>query len=92
MTERLHTVIIDSHIAAGEPILRAVRDKPDEPGETGWYFLHSLEDPTSMDENCEVRRLWEILEIEPTLAPFMDLPPGSVLVRSDGNLDWKRVH
>lgn len=85
-------VIICSHVAIeGHPILRALRDEPIAPEFSGWQFTCGLYD----HDDASTGRVWlvdEIIELEPTLRPFIDCPPGTGLSRSSPNDAWIQAH
>jgi hypothetical protein len=81
--------IICSHVANQSfPILRAVRDEPTVPEDSGWQFLcDSFE-----DEDADLAKVWlvcEVLEHEPSLVPLIDHPAGTVLTRNSSTSSWK---
>jgi hypothetical protein len=83
--------IVCSHVASGKyPILIAERSEPDEPVDTGWQFVCNA----GFEENVDSAQVWaldEVLESEPSLSQFMNLPPGTELHRLDLNSPWKVI-
>lgn len=82
--------ILCSHVASGErPILIAERDEPEDPADSGWQFLCGED-----HEDWREAKVWsvrEILEIEQTLTPFINLEPTVRLVRLACDGDWINV-
>lgn len=81
--------IVCGHVATERlPILRAVRDAPIVPEDSGWQFLcGSVE-----DEDPGAAKIWlvcEVLDYEPSLAPFIDYPPGTELTRRNQTSGWE---
>ena len=67
-------VIVCSHVASGKyPIMFAERSEPDEPPDIGWQFICDAH-PHNRAEDARVWALSEILEIEPSLQPYVDHP------------------
>jgi len=91
MLESRAGVIVCEHVAElGLPVLRAVRDEPVRAEDSGWQFLCGGKG----DEPIKRAKLWlvrEILEAEPSLAPWLDAPVGTVLTRRDKADEWRRV-
>jgi len=78
--------IVCDHVALfDEPILRAVRDEPLEEVDSGWQFLCGGD---SHSTNAKIWAVHEVLSREPTLAPFIDLPPGTSLWRESAQDEW----
>jgi hypothetical protein len=84
--------IVCSHIAENNlPILRAVRDEPEMDEDSGWQFLCGV----SGEEDPEKARVWlvcEVIDNEPSLADYMELPPGTVVTRANSGESWKIGH
>jgi hypothetical protein len=80
--------ILCGHVATGRfPILYAARDTPLEEVDSGWQFVcNKHEEDLSEAKVCSVL---EVLEIEPSLAPFIHLPPGTKIIRDSAELPWK---
>jgi hypothetical protein len=76
-----------THIAKlGSPIQKAVRDRPIIPEDSGWQFLC---DGGEEETEAQVWALSEVIELEPTLAEFIDAPDGTVLVRDAKTNTWR---
>jgi hypothetical protein len=81
--------IVCAHVAtSGIPILLAARDDGTMPEDTGWQFLCNSVDEEDMQET-QVWSLREVIELEPSLAPFMNCVTGTVLIRDDQASTWK---
>jgi hypothetical protein len=80
-------VILCDHVASGiVPILRAVRDEPTAPEDSGWQFLCGCK-----EENSDAAKVWlvdEVLEHDASIAPFINFPSGTVLTRADASDKW----
>lgn len=83
--------IVCEHVAAGNmPILRVVRDEPQDPADSGWQCLCDCGE----DENIERAQVWaveEVLRREPSLNPHFSLPAGSCVVRRGLEAEWIRI-
>ncbi len=80
--------IVCPHVAKPDyPILRAERDEPTMAEDTGWQFLCNTAESESENE-AQVWALSEVIEHEPSLAEFVNYPPGTVLVRENQNSQW----
>ena len=80
--------IVCRHCASGKrPILYAERDEPVENVDSGWQFLCDVEQHDNV-EDAEVWSVEEVLQAEPTLRRFIDLPPGCSLTRADAKSEW----
>lgn len=79
--------IVCKHVTSENlPILRATRDRPLNPEDSGWQFLCN----TGRDEtDAEIWSVNEVLELEPSLSPFINNPSGTQLVRNDKKSQWK---
>jgi hypothetical protein len=72
------------------PILLAVRSEPLEEVDSGWQCLCN----SVLDESLSGAKVWlveEVLEIEPSLAPFIHLPPGTNLIRESPQDRWRQA-
>jgi hypothetical protein len=80
--------IVCSEIANDRaPILYAERSQPEDEADSGWQFLCG-----SPSENWQTAQVWavhEVLELEPTLKPFVDFPVGTVLQRASPESAWQ---
>ena len=80
--------IVCSHVVAGEPILRAVRDEPMDAADSGWQFLCN----SGADENIENAQLWSVTQVterDSSLLTFINSPVGTTMSRADANSEWK---
>ncbi len=79
--------VVCSHVAEeGKPILLATRDAPVDPVDSGWQFLCG-----AAEEDTERARVWSIrsvLKEDPSLLPFVEKPPGTMLRRRSTNSPW----
>jgi hypothetical protein len=84
-------IILCAHVASRElPILLAVRDDPVEEADSGWQCLCDSgrhEDPAE----AKVWAVDEVLKLEPSLASYIDLQPGTRVVRSSAHAPWQLV-
>lgn len=89
MLNRKAAAILCGHVARHEnPMLLAVRTEPEEEQDSGWQFLCNAAD----DEDWREAQTWdisEVLELEPSLAPYIDLLAGTVLVRAIRFSEWR---
>lgn len=77
--------IVGEHVASGKfAILLAARDEPIMPQDSGWQFRSNAE-----GERGKVWKLREVLELEPSLRPFLSSPIGTILRRETENDKWK---
>lgn len=80
--------IICSHVAKENlPILRAVRDEPMDPTFSGWQFTCGLNE----HENTDTGLIWlveEVLNLDQSLRPFIEMPVGTALTRGDAESSW----
>ena len=83
--------IVCSHIAKGGlPVLLAVRTEPSEPEDSGWQFLcNSGKEET--ESEAQVWLVSEVLDLEPGLAAFINLPVGTRLLRTNLNSKWTKT-
>jgi hypothetical protein len=74
-------------VAQGKsPILYAERTEADDPVDSGWQFLCGIE-----SEDISVAQIWaldEVVELDPSLLPYVALPVGTVLTRHTGSDAW----
>ena len=83
--------IVCAHVAKSRlPILLAARDEATMPEDTGWQFLCNSAGAEEM-QDAQVWSLREVIELEPSLAPFMNCTPGTVLIRDNQGSRWKSV-
>jgi hypothetical protein len=84
-------VILCEHVAKqGFPILLAIRDEPLEDADSGWQFVCNSSKPEDEDK-AQVWTVSEVLEIEPSLADYLDQIPGTILERDNKKSQWKKV-
>ena len=82
--------IVCSHVAEIEaPILLAFRDETDLPEDSGWQFLCGQKDHGDDVSKVHFMPLSKVLELEPTLAEWIERPVNSVLVRKDSESVWE---
>lgn len=81
--------IVCGHIAQdGLPILCAVRAEKQDPADSGWQFLcYSGQD--ELMEHAQIWALTDVLQREPSLREFENVPVGTRLVRENANAAWK---
>lgn len=80
--------IVCSHIASGLPMLRAIRGEPVEVADSGWQFLCD----SGLDEEDDEAQVWAFFEVgehTPSLEPYLDLPPGTIVCRTDEHSSWE---
>jgi len=81
-------IIICDHIAVkGLPILLAIRTEPTCNEDSGWQILCNS-GQLEKEENAQIWKLIELLDYEPSLAPYITLPPGTVLRRGSETATW----
>lgn len=68
------------------PILYAERSAPDEDVDSGWQFLCGAgnEDP----KKAQVWALGDVVDYDHSLAPYIEMPVGTVLSRSSPTEPW----
>jgi len=82
--------IVCLHVALGHlPILRAVRDDPTVPEDSGWQFRCAAVEDVDEPNMARVWAVYEVLEYEPSLADFIERPPGTVLTRKHPMSEWE---
>lgn len=67
-----------------------LREEPNNPTDSGWVFFSGLE-PDGYNENSEnfvICPLSKFLEIEPSLAEFIQAPVGSMFERPTDDSGW----
>jgi len=83
--------IVCSHVAKCRlPIKLALKNAPSFPEDSGWQFLCG----ESSNEDVQEAQMWsirEVLEREPTLVSFMDVPETTCLRRDSENGEWYKV-
>jgi hypothetical protein len=82
--------IVSKKVALGQSlILFAMRSEPVDEADSGWQFTEG----GSEIFGSESAQLWlvsEILELEPSLSPFINYPAGVKLYRGSENSIWMR--
>lgn len=73
------------------PILYAVRDEPIDDDDSGWQFLCGMDIDHNANSTPKLCGLGEVVSREPSLAPFIDHPIGTRLLRDSVNTDWKVI-
>lgn len=82
--------LVCAEVAANDdPILLAVRDQPIGEDDSGWQFLCGREHAET--DEAHVWALQEVLELEPSLAPHLELRPGTLLSREEVDEPWMVV-
>jgi hypothetical protein len=78
--------IVCSHVFSREkPILWAVRDVPGAPDESGWQFLCNSGVAETEPRVLSIR---QVLELEPSLARFINAAPGTSVQRTAVGSPW----
>ena len=82
--------IICTHISDGKlPILRASRDEPLEPLDSGWQFTCGVS-----DHDAEDAALWlveEVVQLDPSIRAIIDSAPGIAFERASLGAAWQSV-
>ena len=82
--------IVCVHVATeSRPILKAERDKPMAPEDSGWQFMCNGELEEDIDE-AQVWAVAEVLEFDPSLVGNLDFPAGSKITRDRPGEPWKK--
>ena len=68
------------------PIVYAFRGEMTDPADSGWQFLSEMEVNV---EDLKVLSVNEVLEYEPSLKYYIELPEGTELSRSSGDGEWR---
>jgi hypothetical protein len=72
-------VIVCTHVAEGGfPILRAIRDEPVEPEDSGWQFTCNLDHTRA---GAKVWSIADVLRFDESVAPLLNAPCGSAFIR-----------
>ncbi len=88
MYDDSRAAIVCSHIAKENlPVLRAVRDEPIESTDSGWQFTCGINEHEDPDTGL-VWLVEEVLDFDQSLRPFIEMPVGTVLTRSDVESSW----
>lgn len=83
--------ILCSHVVDDRlPILFATRTEPENDADSGWQFLCN----TGVEEkwqDAKVGSIDEVLQLEPSLQAYIELPAGTTLIRENDSTEWQRV-
>jgi hypothetical protein len=79
--------LVCGHVAKGYPVRRAFRDEPVDTADSGWQFFCGSGQAERIDD-ARVWSLGQVLKHEPSLEPYLSLPPGAELFRSPDNSCW----
>ena len=81
--------VVSGSVAQGSrAIMVAERSESVDSADSGWQFLGSGElelDPSQ----AQIWAVYEVLEIEPSLARYLEMPVGTKLTRSSASSDWR---
>lgn len=70
------------------PILYGHRDESLEDDDSGWQFTAGGHD--DMDEGgIAIWSIDEVIELEPSILPFLNLPPGTQIARRTETQAWR---
>lgn len=67
------------------PILYAERSEPDEEVDSGQFACRT---ETEDSKEAQVWALGEVMDSDHSLAPYVDLPPGTILSRESPEKPW----
>jgi hypothetical protein len=73
-----------------EPLLYAARSEPVDICDSGWQFSADPLGGGEADE-AQIWALNEVLEQEPSLRRFIDLPAGTILSRTCFGNEWQKI-
>jgi len=74
----------------GGVICFAERSEPLEEADSGWYFA-GHENEALDSSGAQIWSISEVLECEPTLSVFINMPAGTRLIRSSKNDKWEEM-
>jgi hypothetical protein len=75
------------HVSRGQrPILRAEREEPASQEDSGWQFLCGP--GPHKQEEAQVWTMSEVLAKDQTLAAYLDMPAGTLLLRASAGSRW----
>ena len=81
--------IVCSHVAIDEdPILRAVRDAPVDPADSGWQFTCGRDEHTNDDE-AQVWSLNHVVRNDASVREILEAPVGSRMTRREMKSNWE---
>ncbi len=78
-------VFVCSEVAGGAAILLAVRDPAIDEVDTGWQFLCGANEHVK----AQIWALHEVLELDPSLEPFIEFPVGTTIKRKSAGEQWE---
>lgn len=81
-------VMICNHVFDGAAILKAAKDAPLDDTDSGWQCHCNRVDHTQ-ETSAKFISIQELLEMEPSLEPFLAWPVGTVLERNDPSQEWQ---
>jgi hypothetical protein len=82
--------ILCEHVASGEePVRLATKDAPEDPADSGWQFLCNSGKEDRVD-GAQVWLLSEVIERNPELASWLDVPVGTCLERQNEQSAWSK--
>ena len=82
--------IICKHISDGKlPILRATRDAPLEPEDSGWQFICGIHSHNTAD--AAIWSLEEVARLDSSLLTILDSEPGTTFQRRSLQEPWQPV-
>jgi len=82
--------IICKHISDEKlPILRATRDAPLQPEDSGWQFTCAIRSHNAAD--AAIWRLEEVALLDSSLLPILDSEPGTSFQRASLHEPWQPV-
>ena len=80
--------IVSKSVALGKnPILRAIRSDPVNEYDSGWQFTDASMGNGS-ETAPEIWRISEVLDVEPSLSEYIQLPAGTNITRRSANDPW----
>jgi hypothetical protein len=83
-------ILSKSVAAEHKPILFAERSHALDETDSGWQFL-GAEDEDMAPEEAQVWAVSEVIEHEPTLSKYIDMPAGTRLTRASSSTAWRVV-
>ena len=82
--------IVCTHVANHEkPILRAVRDQPIQPEDSGWQF--TCRDGEHEADHAQLWLLSEVAAFDPSILAIADSEIGTAFEREAGGSSWTPV-
>lgn len=81
-------VVLTRNIALGiGSILYGERGDPVDPADSGWQFTEGSRDQSAF-ENAQIWTVREVLEVAADIAPFINMPVGTIISRSSRDEPW----